>query len=66
MNYGASPGDAAIGEPYAYVGPWDRPLPGDATFWNQPFGAALGHDRISGRDELVAFYQAGKAAAAHR
>ena len=53
VNYGASPGDDAIGEPYAYVGPWDRPLPGDATFWNQPFGAALGHDRIAGSDDLV-------------
>jgi len=37
VNYGVSPGDASIGEPYAYVGPWHVP---DGAFWNQPFGAA--------------------------
>ena len=39
-NYGASPGDAAITEPYLYVGPWS--MDGrDDLFWNQPWGAAL-------------------------
>jgi hypothetical protein len=39
-NYGASPGDAAIAEPYLYVGPWS--MNGrDDPFWNQPWGAAL-------------------------
>src|SRR5262249_45817787 len=28
VNYGASSGDDAIADPYAYVGPWERPLPG--------------------------------------
>jgi hypothetical protein len=37
VNYGVSPGDSAIGEPYAYVGPWRVPL---GPFWNQSFGAA--------------------------
>jgi hypothetical protein len=37
VNYGVSPGDAAIAEPYAYVGP-HRPRTG--PFWNQSFGAA--------------------------
>jgi hypothetical protein len=37
VNYGVSPGDDAIPEPYAYVGPWN-PQTGD--FWNAPFGAA--------------------------
>lgn len=37
VNYGLSPGDDAIPEPYAYVGPWN-PQSGD--FWNAPFGAA--------------------------
>ncbi len=37
VNYGVSPGDAAIGEPYAYVGPWRVPA---GAFWNQSFGAA--------------------------
>ena len=38
--------------------------PATPAFWNQPFGAALGHDRIASSDDLVAFYRAGKAAAA--
>ena len=37
VNYGVSPGDAHIGEPYAYVGPWS---PREGAFWNTPFGAA--------------------------
>ncbi len=36
-NFGVSPGDAAIAEPYAYVTP---PTPRRDAFWNQPFGAA--------------------------
>jgi hypothetical protein len=38
VNYGVSPGDAGIPEPYAYVGPFRQRAGG---FWNQPFGAAL-------------------------
>ena len=38
VNYGCSPGDDAIPEPYLYVGR-TRARPG-ATFWNAPFGAA--------------------------
>ncbi len=39
-NYGASPGDAAVAEPYLYVGPWT--MEGrDDPFWNQSWGAAL-------------------------
>ena len=37
VNYGVSPGDEHLSEPYAYVGPW-TPRTGD--FWNAPFGAA--------------------------
>ena len=37
VNYGVSPGDDHLPEPYAYVGPW-TPRTGD--FWNVPFGAA--------------------------
>jgi len=62
VNYGASPGDADLPEPYAYVGPWARPLPGDAGFWNQPFGAARAHDAFDGVAGLVAFFAAGLAA----
>ncbi|TDO67159.1 hypothetical protein EV651_10366 [Kribbella sp. VKM Ac-2571] len=37
VNYGVSPGDNYLPEPYAYIGPW-TPRTGD--FWNAPFGAA--------------------------
>jgi hypothetical protein len=32
VNYGFSPGDADHAEPYAYVGPWTAPPPGE--LWN--------------------------------
>jgi len=37
VNYGVSPGDGYLAEPYAYVG-LRKPRPGE--FWNAPFGAA--------------------------
>lgn len=40
-NLGASPGDSFSAEPYLYVGPWSDPRPGDASYWNAPFGAVL-------------------------
>jgi hypothetical protein len=27
--------------PYLYVGPWTEDRPGDAAYWNAPFGAVL-------------------------
>ena len=42
-NYGGSPGDSAIDEPYLYVGPHDHR---DGPFWNAPFGAALAYNEI--------------------
>ena len=39
VNFGVSPGDGFIAEPYAYVGVAAVPA-GDA-FWNAPFGAAV-------------------------
>ena len=59
VNFGVSPGDEAITEPYAYVGPWARPLPGDAGFWNEPFGAAVRRRDIGTVDDLVDFFRAG-------
>jgi hypothetical protein len=62
VNYGVSPGDHHIPEPYAYVGP-PRPLGG--AFWNMPFGAArtvreLGAaGEIAG--EILAFFETGRA-----
>ena len=45
-NLGASPGDAFSDEPYLYVGPWSGDRPGDAGYWNTPFGAAVSRDEL--------------------
>lgn len=60
VNYGVSPGDAAIGEPYLYVGPFDGPPAGADEFWNAPFGAALGMSEVSTVDRAVEFFHAGR------
>jgi hypothetical protein len=39
MNFGVSPGDGFIEDPYAYVGVASPPA--GHTFWNAPFGAAV-------------------------
>jgi hypothetical protein len=41
VNLGCSPGDSFVAEPYLYVGPWDAARPGDPSYWNVSFGAAL-------------------------
>ncbi|GII52324.1 hypothetical protein Pth03_07130 [Planotetraspora thailandica] len=51
VNYGVSPGDAAIGEPYAYVGPW---RPHEGAFWNVSFGAARTLTELGGAGPDVA------------
>ncbi|WP_436496351.1 hypothetical protein [Actinokineospora sp. HUAS TT18] len=52
VNYGVSPGDDFLPEPYAYVGPW---TPREGGFWNAPFGAAR---PLSGLD-VEAFFREG-------
>jgi hypothetical protein len=54
INYGVSPGDAYLPEPYAYVGPW-RPL--DGEFWNASFGAAR---PLHALGDITAFFQEGR------
>lgn len=65
VNIGVSPGDAYSNEPYLYVGPWTEDRPGDPSFWNAPFGAALPHGEIlAGLDPVgtgVKFTQLGLA-----
>ncbi len=61
VNYGVSPGDAHIPEPYAYVGPW---TPREGTFWNTPFGAARAITELPDVESLVEFFQAGAQRAA--
>lgn len=52
VNLGGSPGDAFSGEPYLYVGPWTADRPGDADFWNAPFGAALTRSQLDTGDPV--------------
>jgi hypothetical protein len=58
-NLGASLGDAAHPEPYLYVGPWGTERPGDAGFWNVPFGALVPSSEIPDLAAAVAFLQHG-------
>jgi hypothetical protein len=44
-NYGASPGDAGIPEPYLYVGPWD-PARRVGALGTHGFGAALTYSEL--------------------
>jgi hypothetical protein len=53
-NLGASPGDGPAGTPYLYVGPWGPQRPGDAGYWNAPFGATLGYDELRSAPDPVA------------
>jgi len=63
INYGASPGDAQVPDPYLYVGPHDGPPPGDPAFWNAPYGAARTFRQIGTVAEAVAFFREGRALA---
>jgi hypothetical protein len=60
INFGFSPGDVSIAEPYLYVGPHEGPPAGD-DFWNAPFGAAITADHIRTADDAVAFCAKGRA-----
>lgn len=60
VNYGVSPGDSHLPEPYAYVGPW---TPRTGAFWNTPFGAARPLTELPDVDSVVAFYTEGAARA---
>jgi hypothetical protein len=59
VNYGASPGDDAVGEPYLYVGPHAGPPVRD-EFWNAPFGATVTAAGIAAADDAVAFFTRGR------
>jgi hypothetical protein len=55
-NYGVSPGDTYLDEPYAYVGPWS---PRTGAFWNAPFGAARPLSELPDVESLARFFQEG-------
>jgi hypothetical protein len=57
VNYGVSPGDEHIDEPYAYVGPWRRR---SGEFWNQDFGAARPLRQLGGAAAVLAFFEEGR------
>lgn len=56
VNFGASPGDDHIAEPYLYVGPW---TPREGDFWNESFGAARTASEIGGAAEALEFFSEG-------
>jgi hypothetical protein len=57
VNYGVSPGDSGIGEPYAYIGPW-KPRQGE--FWNKSFGAARTMTELPTADAIAEFFAQGQ------
>ncbi|MFJ7246718.1 hypothetical protein ACIQWA_18990 [Kitasatospora sp. NPDC098652] len=57
VNYGLSPGDAFLAEPYAYVGPHELR---QGEFWNAPFGAARPVRELGGAGGLMAFLEQGR------
>jgi hypothetical protein len=62
VNYGVSPGDGFLAEPYAYVGPHDFDVSAGryrAGFWNAPFGAAVPVRDLPG-DTLRRFFADGR------
>jgi hypothetical protein len=61
VNYGVSPGDAYLAEPYAYVGPWQSR---EGDFWNAPFGAAQPLAVLGAADAVLAFFHEGRRHAA--
>jgi len=60
VNYGVSPGDGYLAEPYAYVGPHQ---PRRGSFWNAPFGAARRVAALGDADAILAFFREGRARA---
>jgi len=60
VNYGVSPGDGYLAEPYAYVGPHH---PRRGSFWNAPFGAARRVVALGDADAILAFFREGRARA---
>jgi len=59
-DYGVSPGDDAIPEPYAYI---SSATPNTGAFWNQPFGAARSLSDLPDLHAVIDFYRTGHALA---
>ncbi|WIY00930.1 hypothetical protein QRX60_43935 [Amycolatopsis mongoliensis] len=63
VNYGVSPGDQYVAEPYAYVGPFE---PRQGEFWNAPFGAARTMAELGDADAVARFFRTGRELTARR
>lgn len=59
VNYGVSPGDGHVAQPYAYVGPW---TPRVGEFWTTEFGAARPMSELPDATAVETFFREG----AHR
>ncbi|MER6176323.1 hypothetical protein [Streptosporangium sp. NPDC001681] len=57
VNYGVSPGDRHIPEPYAYVGPGQ---PRTGQFWNTSFGAARPLTQLPHAEAIYEFFDEGR------
>lgn len=57
VNYGVSPGDGYLPEPYAYVGPHQQR---EGAFWNAPFGASRTLRELGGAQAVEAFFREGR------
>ncbi|NVI90244.1 hypothetical protein [Actinomadura sp. BRA 177] len=62
VNYGVSPGDVHLDEPYAYAGPWE---PRQGAFWNASFGAARPLRLLPGATALFDFFMEARDRTAH-
>lgn len=57
VNYGVSPGDGYLAEPYAYVGPHQ---PRRGAFWNAPFGATRPIAALADVPGALGFFREGR------
>lgn len=64
VNYGVSPGDGFLDEPYAYVGPWS--FDASSPFWNAPFGAVRTAAELPSPESMARFFRNGQEQAARR
>jgi hypothetical protein len=57
VNYGVSPGDGFLAEPYAYIGPHQ---PRRGAFWNAPFGAVRPVGTLLDAAGILGFFREGR------
>ena len=70
VNFGCSPGDGYLAEPYVYVGPWNTGGLPEGDFWTAPFGAVLPYKELLAvsdqRDTALQFLRRGAGLALQR